>query len=238
MVTVVPAVPELGENELTAAGRTTAKLPALVPVPLEVVTATLPVVAVFGTVVVIVSSSTTLTGAEAPLNVTFVAPVKLWPWIVTVWPRASGDVSNESTRGTTLNFAVLVVTVFDPAALSSRKALVEAPTGIVTFSCVSLTGVIARSVVASLAAVTCARFVPLIVTVVPTGAEVGLNELTVGGSTTVKLAALVAVPPGVVTASLPVVAVGGIVAVICMSESCVNVALTPLNVTFVAPVKL
>ena len=84
---------------------------------------------------------------------------------------------------------------FVPAGFVRWKTSVEAPTGIVTFSCVSLTGVIASSVVPSFASDTCARFVPLIVTVDSTGAEVGLKELTVGWSTTVKLAVLVPVPP-------------------------------------------
>ncbi|OLE97481.1 MAG: hypothetical protein AUG75_07745 [Cyanobacteria bacterium 13_1_20CM_4_61_6] len=50
--------------------------------------------------------------------------------------------------------------------------------------------------------------------------------------------ALVAVPPGVVTRSGPVVAPVGTVARMVVAESTVKfVALTPLNVTAVAPVK-
>jgi hypothetical protein len=49
---------------------------------------------------------------------------------------------------------------------------------------------------------------------------------------TVKLAALVAVPPGVVTLILPVVAPVGTVAVICVAEFTVNdVAVVVLNFT-------
>ncbi len=48
----------------------------------------------------------------------------------------------------------------------------------------------------------------------PTGPLVGLKPLIVGGRMTVKLAALSATPPGVVTATLPVVAPAGTVAVI------------------------
>ena len=54
----------------------------------------------------------------------------------------------------------------------------------------------------------------------------------------VKLEALVAVPPGDLTVSGPVVAPEGTVAVIWLDELTVNAALTPLNNTFVAPVKL
>ena len=56
------------------------------------------------------------------------------------------------------------------------------------------------------------KLVPLIVTVVPTGPLVGVKLVIVGGLSTVKLVALVAVPPGVVTISDPVVAPAGTVA--------------------------
>ncbi len=56
---------------------------------------------------------------------------------------------------------------------------------------------------------------------------------------TVKTAALVAVPPGVVIAIFPVFAPLGTFAVTCMSEFTANVvALTPPNVTFVVWVRL
>ena len=54
---------------------------------------------------------------------------------------------------------------------------------------------------------------------------------------TVKVSELVAVPPGVVTVIFPVCAPLGTVAVICVYEFTVKVALTPPNVTLVAPVK-
>src|SRR5437773_604107 len=47
---------------------------------------------------------------------------------------------------------------------------------------------------------------PLIVTLVPTAPLVGEKELMLGGTVTVKLVALVAVPPGVVTLIVTVVA--------------------------------
>jgi hypothetical protein len=56
------------------------------------------------------------------------------------------------------------------------------------------------------------KFVPLMVTVVATGPLVGVKLVTVGAGTTVKLLALVAVPPGVVTLTGPVVAAAGTVA--------------------------
>ena len=57
------------------------------------------------------------------------------------------------------------------------------------------------------------KLVPLMVTLVPTGPLAGAKLAIVGALTvTVKLLALVAVPPGVVTLSGPVVAPAGTVA--------------------------
>src|SRR5207237_8017547 len=54
--------------------------------------------------------------------------------------------------------------------------------------------------------VTPVKFVPVIVTLVPAGPLVGEKLVIVGGGMTVKLLALVAVPPDVVTLIGPVVA--------------------------------
>ena len=52
-----------------------------------------------------------------------------------------------------------------------------------------------------------------------------------------KLVELVAVPPGVVTAILPLVAPLGTVVVICVALLTVKLAAAPLKVTLLAPVK-
>jgi hypothetical protein len=63
------------------------------------------------------------------------------------------------------------------------------------------------------------RFVPLIVTLAPTGPLVGEKLVIVGGGgTTVNEALLIALPPGVVTLSVPLVAPAGTVAWIDVSE--------------------
>ena len=56
------------------------------------------------------------------------------------------------------------------------------------------------------------KFVPLIVTLVPTSPLVGVKLVIVGGDSTVNALELVAVPPGVVTLIDPVVAFAGTVA--------------------------
>ena len=78
---------------------------------------------------------------------------------------------------------------------------------------------------------------------IPGGLEVTVPPtmpafVTVKVTFTVKLVVLVAVPPGVVTRSGPVVAPVGTVAWIAVPEVTVKLALTPLNATAVAPVKL
>ena len=69
--------------------------------------------------------------------------------------------------------------------------------------------------------------VPLMVTFTLIGPAVGVKLVIVGS--TMKFVALVAVPPGVVTAILPVVTPEGTVAVILVEELRVKVAATPLN---------
>src|SRR6266568_3961855 len=83
------------------------------------------------------------------------------------------------------------------------------------------------------------KFVPVMVTAVPPGPLVGVNELIVGGDpVTVKALALSTEPAGVVTLILPLVAPPGTVVLIWVSETTPKVAATPLKATWVAPVKL
>jgi len=69
----------------------------------------------------------------------------------------------------------------------------------------------------------------------------GVNEVMVGAPVpvkTVKLVALLPVPPGVVTDRIPLVAPAGTVVVIWVSELTVKEAAVPLKDTAVALVKL
>jgi len=70
----------------------------------------------------------------------------------------------------------------------------------------------------------------------PSTAAVGAKDTTLG--VTLKLAALVAVPPLVETVILPDVAVAGTVVVIDVVETSLNDVATPLNFTLVAPVNV
>jgi hypothetical protein len=77
------------------------------------------------------------------------------------------------------------------------------------------------------------KFVPAIVTFVPGAPVVGV-KLVIRGAT-VKRAALVDVPAGVVTEIGPDVAFAGTVAVNCVAEFTAKLAAMPLNLTAVAP---
>ena len=77
---------------------------------------------------------------------------------------------------------------------------------------------------------------PLIVTTVPTGPELGENELIVVVAVTVNDEAEVPVPREVVTVMAPVVVPAGTVAVIWVSLITVNTEIDPKNFTAVAPV--
>lgn len=81
------------------------------------------------------------------------------------------------------------------------------------------------------------KLVPLTATTVPTAPLAGLNPVTVGGGSTVKVLALAAVPPGVVTLIGPLVAPPGTAALIWVADATVYVAATPLKATALAPTR-
>jgi hypothetical protein len=128
--------------------------------------------------------------------------------------------------------------------------LVAVPPGVVraTFPVVAPLGTVAVIEVAeatwklalaplNLTVVAPVKWVPEIVTDVPTGPLVGANDEINGAPTTANTFGLVAVPFGVFTLILPLVAPLGTVAVIFEAETTVKVAFVRLNLTSVAPFK-
>jgi hypothetical protein len=76
------------------------------------------------------------------------------------------------------------------------------------------------------------KFVPVMATDDPTAAHPGVSAETLGGGTTVKLSALLAVPPELVTTTFPLVAPAGTGARIDVGVQLITYgALTPLNFT-------
>ena len=101
-----------------------------------------------------------------------------------------------------------------PAAVTTLILPVLAPAGTVALITVDDLTVKAALTPLNRTEVAPVKLVPLIFTLLPAVPLVGLKLLTVGALRTEKLLALVAVPPGAVTAIRPVVAPAGTVAVI------------------------
>lgn len=122
-----------------------------------------------------------------------------------------------------------------PAALVTLIRPVVAPNGTVAVICESLLMVyVIADVPLNLTADAPVKVAPEIVTIVPIVPVPGANELIVGGlptvgAVTVKLSALIAEPPAVVTVIAPVVAPTGTEVLICPPLSILKLAATPLN---------
>src|SRR5262245_50169941 len=122
----------------------------------------------------------------------------------------SGEKDLRSARGITENLPALspsppgVVTVILPVEVSGTVAMMTVSEITVNFAAALWkTTLVAPE-----------KLRPLMVTWVPTGPLVGLKEVITGGGMTVKSAALTAVPAGVTTLILPVVAPLGTTALI------------------------
>jgi hypothetical protein len=172
-----------------------------------------PVVAPVGTTVVICVGESTVKVVATPLNVTAVAPVKLVPVRTIAVPTVPKAGANEVTVGgvMTVKFALLTPL---PAEFVTAMRPVCAPTGTVAVIRVEEFTVKVAPTPLNVTELIAVKFVPVIVTVVPAGPDVGVNDETVGTRVTVKSVGLVPVPLEVVTVTRPVVAPVGTVAVI------------------------
>jgi hypothetical protein len=221
---------------------TTVKFMALVPVPPGVVTLILPVTAPTGTVAVICVAEFTTKLARTPPNRTAVAPVKAVPVIVTAVPVLPLVGENPEIVGAGIVTVKFVALVAVPPGVVTVILPVVAPVGTLVSIRVPWAFTVNDAAATPLnrTAVAPANPLPLIRTAVPTGPLFGENEEMVGAVVvTVKFVALVAVPPAVVTAILPVTAPLGTVAVICVPDGFTEneFAATPPNFTAVAPAR-
>jgi hypothetical protein len=119
MVTLVPVAPPAGANDEMVGGGgggvlVTVNGVVLVPVPAGVVTAIGPVVALLGTVAVMVALLVMVKGAGVPLKVTVVAPPRSDPVMVTLVPVAPPAGANDETTGSGTQGDVLRLTAFLP----------------------------------------------------------------------------------------------------------------------------
>src|SRR5437899_4177570 len=189
-------------TERVNVGRVTVKLLELVAVPPEVVTLRGPLVAPLGTVAEIeVAEVTVKFVALVPLKVTAEAPVKFVPLICTV--VFTGPLLGDKLLifgGLAVTVKLLALVAVPPEVVTLRGPLV-APLGTVAeIEVAEVTVKFVALVPLKVTAEAPVQIVPLICTVVFTGPLVGEKLLIVGGlAVTVKLLALVAVPPEVVT---------------------------------------
>jgi hypothetical protein len=174
-------------------------------------------VAPCGTVVWIDVSEDTVKLAMVSLNHTAVAPVKFAPLMVTLVPTGPLVGAKPLIVGgcTTVNALALVAV---PADVVTRSGPVVAPAGTTVAIDVSEATVKLALVPLNVTAVAPVNPVPVIVTLLPAGPLVGVKLVIVGGGTTVNALLLIAVPAGVVTLSVPVVAPAGTVAWIDVAE--------------------
>jgi hypothetical protein len=201
-----------------------------------------------GTVAVIcVAEFTVKLVAATLLKLTAVAPVKPVPVIVTTVPTGP-DVGVKDVIvaqvAATMKSAVLVAAGATP--VSTLTFPVVAPEGTDAVIWVALPTEAARAAVvlnvtAPALSEASRRFVPVMLTAVPTGPHVGVKEVIVGaqvpGLATMKSAALITVPPPppeLVSSILPVATVAGASARIRVAETTVKFAaftVPPLNST-------
>jgi hypothetical protein len=237
IVTVVPTTPALGDRFVKAGVVPTANELGLLEIP-ETVTKTLPDAAPFGTATTMLVELQLVAVAFVPSNDTVLVPwlePKFVPVTVTGVPKVPdvGDRLEIAGGCNTLNIVPLLCT---PPAVTTTLPVV-APLGtvttmrhapqLVTFAVVPLKATVLVPCVAP-------KFVPVILTVVPTAPEDGDKSVTLGVIGTVKATRLL-LPPFVWTSTLPVVAAAGTGTTICVALQLVGVATAPLKVIVLEP---
>lgn len=224
-----------------AAGQEAAvKSVAEVAVTPATATVIFPDVAPAGTVVVMLVAVDAVTVAAVPLNVTVLSAgvvLKFVPVMVTVAPTTPDVGVKLVMVGSVKAGTVTVKSVAEVAARAAPATATEigpvvAPTGTVVLMLVVVDAVTVAAVplnVTVLLAGVALKLVPLMVTNVPTIADVGEKPVMVGsGRVAVKSVAEVAVMPSTTTVILPVVAPTGTVVVISVAVNAVMVARLPL----------
>ena len=183
------SVPNIGHSGISAAGVLPDDYPAavsvktvgLVAVPPGVATVILPVDAPVGTVAVTeVADTAANVTAALPLNLTPVAPVRFVPTIVTFVPTGPEAGVKDVIVGAGIGTVKAVALVAVPPGVVTVILPVDAFAGTVVVIDFADTTVNAADVVPNFMLVAPVKFVPPIVTVVPTGPAVGVNDVMVG----------------------------------------------------------
>lgn len=209
--------------------------PAAEIVPPGVVTTTLPEEPLATTAVMLVADTTVNEEAGVPPKLTAVAPLKLFPVIVTIAPVAALVGVNEATVGEGRKVKLVADEVVPPGLVTVMTPVAPDPT--VTVIVVAVFVVIAASVPPIVTDVAPLKLVPMRVIFAPLAPDVGVKEVIVGSGINVKLAADEPVPPAVVTVITPV-APAPAVTVILVAVFAVMAAAVPPIVTEVAALRL
>ena len=172
-----------------------------------------------------------------PLNETAVAPVRFVPVMTTLAADGALPGLNVEIVGARNTVKLPLDVTLPPGVVTDTVPLVvpDATTAVI---CVleSTVNWSRRPIPLRRTAVAPVKFVPVIITVEPIGPLVGVKLEMVGAGMTVNEPLDVALPPDVVTATVPVVAPTGTAAVTCVAETTLKlVAAVPLNATAVAP---
>ena len=154
------------------------------------------------------------------------------------WP-AAGDVGRSEGPSSVSTEPLVVAMKLEALVVESAVTVmpmgpVVTPAGtttdsVVVVAVVTVAGIPLNTTV--LFAGTALKLVPVIVTAVPDGPYAGVKLVIVGGVVTVKLLALVAVCDPTLIVIGPVLAPGGTLAVSCVIDAAVTVAVMPLNFT-------
>lgn len=237
-VTDVPAGPEVGDRLLiTGVVEGIVKATPLLATPLTVTT-TLPVVAFSGTGTLILEPDQLVGEPATPLKVTVLVPwldPNLDPEMVTDVPAAPDAGDRLEMLGASMTVKLTPVLATPPTVTTTLPVLAPEGTGVWIDVALQLVGVAVIPLnVTVLPPCVAPKFVPDIVTTVPTAPEVGDRLEIVGLGATVKLTPLLAIPP-TITTTFPVVAPAGTGVLIVPAAQLVGVATVPLNFTVLEP---
>jgi hypothetical protein len=219
--------------KLVMVGVGTIKFAELVPVIPLTVTDIGPEVAPKGTEVVILVVEDAVTTAVVPLKFTVFNEgvlLKLEPVIVTTTPNPPLLGLNPVIEGVPKTVKLLTLDTVTP--LKEIEIGPEpAPEGTVVVILVVVKELTTALVPLNSTIGSDIKFVPVMITVVPTPAAVGLKLVMVGDGNTEKLFVLITVTPLTVTEIFPFVAPGGTIAVILVAVEAVTTAVVLLNFT-------
>src|SRR4029077_20725369 len=203
--------PLVGARLVRLGGTVTVKLTPLLARP-PTVTTTLPVVAPAGTGATMLVADQLVGVTVVPLNLIVLVPCvapKLVPVIVTDVPTGPLVGARLVRLGGTVTVKLTPLLARPPSVTTTLPVVAPAGTGATMLVADQLVGVAVVPLnLTVLVPCVAPKFVPVIVTGVPTGPTVGPRLVRLGGTVTVKLTPLLARPP-TVTTPLPVVAPAG-----------------------------